>query len=90
MTLTDMKRTRLLPLFLLLALLLLPLRTDAQVGPGGVGNITNTQLWLRSDSLIAIQPLVFCNQLAGPLRSRTRFCPGPHGTDRPFTYTECR
>jgi gliding motility-associated-like protein len=59
MTLTDMKRTRLLPLFLLLALLLLPLITDAQVGPGGVGSITNTQLWLRSDSLIAIQPLYF-------------------------------
>jgi gliding motility-associated-like protein len=59
MTLTDMKRTRLLPLCLLLTLLLLPLPTDAQVGPGGVGNITNTQLWLRSDSLIAIQPLYF-------------------------------
>ncbi len=54
-----MKRTRLLPLFLLSALILPPLQTDAQVGPGGVGNMTNTQLWLRSDSLIAIQPLYF-------------------------------
>ena len=59
MTLTDMKRTRLLPLLLLLTLLLLPLHTDAQVGPGGVGSITNTQLWLRSDSLIAIQPMYY-------------------------------
>ncbi len=59
MTLTDMKRTRLLPLFLVLALFSPPLHTYAQVGPGGVGNLTNTQLWLRSDSLIAIQPLYY-------------------------------
>ncbi len=52
-----MKRTRLLPLLLLSALTLAPLCTHAQVGPGGVGSITNTQLWLRSDSLIAILPL---------------------------------
>ena len=59
MTLTDMKRTRLLPLFLVLALFSPPLHTYAQVGPGSVGNLTNTQLWLQSDSLIAIQPLYY-------------------------------
>ncbi|MCU0377959.1 MAG: gliding motility-associated C-terminal domain-containing protein [Bacteroidales bacterium] len=52
-----MKRTRLLPLLILSALTLAPLCSNAQVGPGGVGSITNTQLWLRSDSLIAILPL---------------------------------
>jgi gliding motility-associated-like protein len=54
-----MKQTRLLPIVLLLLLTLPPLHTDAQVGPGGVGSLTNTQLWLRSDSLIAIMPLYF-------------------------------
>ncbi len=52
-----MKQTRLLPFVLALLLILAPLTAGAQVGPGGVGSMTNTQLWLRSDSLIAIQPL---------------------------------
>ena len=52
-----MKQIRLITLVLSFILTLPPLTADAQVGPGGVGNITNTQLWLRSDSLIAIQPL---------------------------------
>lgn len=66
-----MKQTRLLPLILLSLLALPPLRTDAQVGPGGVGSLTNTQLWLRSDSLIAIQPLYFVTSwydLSGHMR----------------------
>jgi gliding motility-associated-like protein len=66
-----MKRTRLLPLFFLLIILLSPLPADAQVGPGGVGNLTNTQLWLRSDSLIAIQPLYYVTSwydLSGHMR----------------------
>ncbi len=54
-----MKQTRLLPLVIASLFVLPPITTDAQVGPGGVGNLTNTQLWLRSDSLIAIQPLYF-------------------------------
>lgn len=54
-----MKRTFLLPLLLAIILILPPLTAEAQVGPGGVGSLTNTQLWLRSDSLIAIQPLYF-------------------------------
>lgn len=55
-----MKRTRLLPLVFLTLMLASSLdNADAQVGPGGVGSLTNTQLWLRSDSLIAIQPLNF-------------------------------
>ena len=54
-----MKRTFLLPLLLAIILTLPPHTAEAQVGPGGVGSLTNTQLWLRSDSLIAIQPLYF-------------------------------
>lgn len=54
-----MKKIRLLTLALTLLLALPPHSANAQVGPGGVGNLTNTQLWLRSDSLIAIQPLNF-------------------------------
>ena len=54
-----MKQIRLITIVLSLILALSPLTVDAQVGPGAVGNITNTQLWLRSDSLIAIQPLYF-------------------------------
>ncbi len=42
---------------LVLLLILPPHSTNAQVGPGGVGTLINTQLWLRSDSLIAIPPL---------------------------------
>ena len=66
-----MKQTRLLPLVIASLLILPPLTTDAQVGPGGVGNLTNTQLWLRSDSLIAIQPLYFITNwydLSGHMR----------------------
>lgn len=54
-----MKQIRLLTFALTLLSVLPPHSADAQVGPGGVGNLTNTQLWLRSDSLIAIQPLHF-------------------------------
>ncbi len=54
-----MKRTCLLTFILVSLLTLPPLTAEAQMGPGGVGSITNTQLWLRSDSLIAIQPLYF-------------------------------
>ncbi|MBE0675173.1 MAG: hypothetical protein IH591_10965, partial [Bacteroidales bacterium] len=66
-----MKQTRLLPLVIASLLILPPLTTHAQVGPGGVGNLTNTQLWLRSDSLIAIQPLYFITNwydLSGHMR----------------------
>jgi len=48
-----------------------PHSADAQVGPGGVGSLTNTQLWLKSDSLIAIQPLNYVTSwldLSGHLR----------------------
>ncbi len=66
-----MKQTCLLPL-LLASFLILPVpKADAQVGPGGVGSMTNTQLWLRSDSLIAIQPLYFITNwydLSGHMR----------------------
>ncbi len=66
-----MKQTRLLPLVFAFFLLLPPLMSDAQVGPGGVGSMTNTQLWLRSDSLIAIQPLYYVTSwydLSGHMR----------------------
>ncbi len=66
-----MKQTRLLQLVLASLLILPPLTADAQVGPGGVGSLTNTQLWLRSDSLIAIQPLYFITSwydLSGHMR----------------------
>ncbi len=66
-----MKRTFLLPLLLAIILTLPPLTAEAQVGPGGVGSLTNTQLWLRSDSLIAIQPLFFVTSwydLSGHMR----------------------
>ncbi len=66
-----MKQTRLLPLVIASLLILPPLTTEAQVGPGGVGSLTNTQLWLRSDSLIAIQPLYFITNwydLSGHMR----------------------
>jgi len=66
-----MKQLRLLT-FAFVLLLLLPLqKTVSQVGPGGVGTLTNTQLWLRSDSLIAIQPLYFVTSwldLSGHMR----------------------
>lgn len=66
-----MKQFRLLTLVLITLLLLPQKQADAQVGPGGVGSITNTQLWLRSDSLIAIQPLYFVTSwydLSGHMR----------------------
>ena len=66
-----MKQTRLLSLVIASLLIVPPLTTHAQVGPGGVGNLTNTQLWLRSDSLIAIQPLYFITNwydLSGHMR----------------------
>ncbi len=66
-----MKQIRLLTLALALLLALPPQSADAQVGPGGVGTLTNTQLWLRSDSLIAIQPLYFITSwmdLSGHMR----------------------
>ncbi len=66
-----MKQIRLLLLALALLLALPPQSADAQVGPGGVGTLTNTQLWLRSDSLIAIQPLYFVTSwldLSGHMR----------------------
>lgn len=66
-----MKHTLLLPLLLATVLTLPPLTAEAQVGPGGVGSIINTQLWLRSDSLIAIQPLYFVTSwydLSGHMR----------------------
>ncbi len=66
-----MKQTRLLPFVLAFLLILAPLTAGAQVGPGGVGSMTNTQLWLRSDSLIAIQPLFFVTSwydLSGHMR----------------------
>jgi gliding motility-associated-like protein len=52
-----MKQIRELTFILSLLLALPPHSATAQVGPGGVGSLINTQLWLRSDSLIAIQPL---------------------------------
>ena len=66
-----MKHLRLSILVLALLLALPPQSADAQVGPGGVGTLTNTQLWLRSDSLIAIQPLYFVTSwldLSGHMR----------------------
>ena len=66
-----MKQIHLPTLVLLLLLALPPQSVDAQVGPGGVGSLTNTQLWLRSDSLIAIQPLYFVTSwldLSGHMR----------------------
>jgi gliding motility-associated-like protein len=66
-----MKRTFLLPFLLAIVLTLPPLTAEAQVGPGGVGSIVNTQLWLRSDSLIVIQPLYFVTSwydLSGHMR----------------------
>lgn len=71
MNLTVMKEIRLLILVLALILGLPPKSADAQVGPGGVGTLTNTQLWLRSDSLIAIQPLFYITSwldLSGHMR----------------------
>ncbi|MHC1731873.1 MAG: gliding motility-associated C-terminal domain-containing protein [Bacteroidales bacterium] len=52
-----MKKIHLLIFAFSLLLALPPHSAKAQVGPGGVGTLTNTQLWLKSDSLIAIQPL---------------------------------
>ena len=66
-----MKQIRLLTLVLASVLILPSQNADAQVGPGGVGSFANTQLWLRSDSLIAIQPLYFvtnCYDLSGHMR----------------------
>ncbi|MCB0801186.1 MAG: hypothetical protein KDB91_11835, partial [Bacteroidales bacterium] len=66
-----MKQIRVLTLAITLLLALPPFSADAQVGPGGVGSLTNTQLWLRSDSLIAIQPLYFVTSwydLSGHMR----------------------
>jgi len=66
-----MKQIRLLTFALTLLLALPPRPADAQVGPGGVGNLINTQLWLKSDSLIAIQPLYFVTSwfdLSGHMR----------------------
>ena len=66
-----MKQIHLSTLVLALLLALPPQSADAQVGPGGVGTLTNTQLWLRSDSLIAIQPLYFVTSwldLSGHMR----------------------
>lgn len=71
MNLTIMKKIRLLTLALALILGLPPKSVDAQVGPGGVGTLTNTQLWLKSDSLIAIQPLYYITSwldLSGHMR----------------------
>ena len=66
-----MKQIRLLT-FAVVLILTMTLRTSvAQVGPGGVGTLTNTQLWLRSDSLIAIQPLNYVTSwldLSGHMR----------------------
>jgi gliding motility-associated-like protein len=69
--LTVMKRICLLTFALSLLLAWPPQSAYAQVGPGGVGTITNTQLWLKSDSLIAIQPLNYVTSwldLSGHLR----------------------
>ena len=66
-----MKQIHLSTLVLALLLALPPQSADAQVGPGGVGTLTNTQLWLRSDSLIAIKPLYFVTSwidLSGQMR----------------------
>ena len=66
-----MKQIRLLTFAFTLLLVLPPPSARAQVGPGGVGSLTNTQLWLRSDSLIAIQPLYFVTSwydLSGHMR----------------------
>ncbi len=66
-----MKQIHLSTLVLALLLALPPQSADAQVGPGGVGTLTNTQLWLRSDSLIAIQPLYYVTSwldLSGHMR----------------------
>jgi gliding motility-associated-like protein len=66
-----MKQIRLLTFALTLLLALPPHAADAQVGPGGVGSLINTQLWLRSDSLIAIQPLHYVTSwidLSGHMR----------------------
>ena len=66
-----MKQIRLLTFAISLLLVLPPHSAIAQVGPGGVGSLTNTQLWLKSDSLIAIQPLNYVTSwldLSGHLR----------------------
>src|SRR5512137_1127991 len=53
-----MKRIRLLFIILLTALLLNSVPAFSQSGPGGVGDITNTQLWLRADrGVFTILPL---------------------------------
>ncbi len=54
-----MKHIRLLMFAVVLVVAGHPHHSVAQVGPGGVGTLTNTQLWLRSDSLIAIKPLYY-------------------------------
>ncbi len=54
-----MRSIRLLTFAFVVLLVSHPLDTVAQVGPGGVGTLTNTRLWLRSDSLIAIKPLYY-------------------------------
>jgi gliding motility-associated-like protein len=66
-----MKQIRLILYIFTLAVALPPLSVTAQVGPGGVGTLTNTQLWLRSDTLIAIQPLNYVTRwldMSGHLR----------------------
>jgi gliding motility-associated-like protein len=54
-----MKRKGILVLITLLLIVFSTQKSIAQYGPGGVGDMTNTQLWLKSDSLIAILPTYY-------------------------------
>jgi gliding motility-associated-like protein len=54
-----MKRTGILLIISLLLTFFGTQKAFSQYGPGGVGDMTNTQLWLKSDSLIAILPTFY-------------------------------